>query len=669
MAHNFQAIDDEGVAAAVTGLLHTGGSWRGASLAGIERVGGYLAGTWDPPAGHLAPEPVGHGEWAALIGRIGAIALRAAAPSAPEEARERLLALLEVWSDTGFVDADARWRTGKVSEPSVFAPGIRDEHGATIKLFHVWKGIRVLEFRRGAAEAPELGPMTDVVDVPRGAWGSAGQIRELVALVRTRGPMPWDPEAVALLVDATGMSRAAATLLLAANPGTPSSPDPFPAREERHALGLTTTEAKPAEAELAPLTDTDRLDLFAHALPADPAELWSPAGPCEVAGRIAAAWRARRGHHAPIPETSRALIAAQKPRTPAAEICATLAHPADEPLVAKDLDTRPHASETSIRLVDASGTTDEPRRLAHLLQDVAMLVPTVYAELPAGDPIRESLPTLIEELRARLAHPGLLLHGGDGPREITDDDLRALFGPDPYRSPEPLTAPAFDDGLTVAIGAPPPSHYGRYRHSPQLCFRPALLDVDAERTRQLTDRRNGFHGRGAVDHVRRIRSDYFTGVVERVRSGALPPGAYEANPAASVPELVDRVAASLALSPDAAALYLQLLVLEAPTDRRVRTWNGWTPTRHRKAATALVDASLAVADKRSRAYRGLFLPGPWAEAHTPEYHSMETWKATFLGIRLVPDSLTIYFRADFDRTLPELFADAWKRVEQGNGPR
>ncbi|GCD92401.1 hypothetical protein [Embleya hyalina] len=669
MAHNFQAIDDEGVATAVTGLLRTGGSWRGASLAGLERIGEYLAGTWDPPAGRHAPEPVGHGEWAALIGRIGAIALRAAAPSAPEQARERLLALLEVWSTTVFVDADARWRTGTVSEPSVFVPGIRDEHGAAIKLFHVWKGVRVLEFRRGDAAAPESGPMTDVAEVPRGAWGSAGQIRELVDLVRTRGPMPWDPEAVAVLVDATGMSRAAAALLLAANPGTRSSPDPFPAREERHALGLTTTEAKPAEAELAPLSDIDRLDLFAHALPADPAELWSPTGPRELAGRIAVAWRARFGRHAPIPETSRALIAALKPRTPVAEICAALAHPADDPLVAEDLDTRPHATETSIGLVDASGRGDEPRRLAHLLQDVAMLVPTVYAELPAGDPIRESLPTLIEGLRARLAHPGLLLHGGNALREVTDDDVRALFGPDPYTGPEPLTAVAFDDGLTVAIGAPPPSFHGRHKHAPQLCFRPALLDVDAERTKRLADRRRGFYGTGAVDHVRRIRGDHFTRVVERLRSGALPPGAYETNPAASVPELVDRVAASLTLPPDAAALYLQLLALEAPTDRRVRTWNGWTPTRHRKAATALVDAGLAVADKRSRARRGIFLPGPWAEADKPEYHSMETWKATFLGIRLVSDSLTIHFRADIDRTLPELFADAWERVEQGNGPR
>ncbi|OPC76754.1 hypothetical protein B4N89_45565 [Embleya scabrispora] len=293
------------------------------------------------------------------------------------------------------------------------------------------------------------------------------------------------------------------------------------------------------------------------------------------------------------------------------------------------------------------------------------MVPTVYAELPAGDPLRKGLPALIEGLRARLAHPGLLLPGGTAAGDVTDD-LRARFGPEPYVGPEPLTAPAFDDGLTVAIGAPPPSFHGRYKSWAQLCFRPALLDVDAERTKRLTDGR-GFVGTDVPTYVRRIRSDYFTRVVERVRCGALPVGTYEANPAASVPELVDRVAASLTLPPDAAALYLQLLTLEAPTDRGVRTWNGWTATRHRKAATALVDAGLAVPDKRSRARRGIFLPGPWAEADRPGFHPMETWKAIFLGIRLGPKR-TIHYRATFDRTLPELFTDAWQRVERGHGP-
>ncbi|WP_439678351.1 hypothetical protein [Embleya sp. MST-111070] len=191
-------------------------------------------------------------------------------PSTPAEHREHLLALLEVWSESVCVDADARWRVGNVSEPSVFRSWIRDEHGATVRLFRHTGGMRVLEFRHGAAAAPGLGPLTDVVESPRSGWRDARRIRELLALVRPRGPMPRDPEAVALLVGGTGISRAAAVLLLAANPGTRSSPEPFPDREERRALGLSTIEAKLAEAEPDSLIDTERLDLFADALPANP---------------------------------------------------------------------------------------------------------------------------------------------------------------------------------------------------------------------------------------------------------------------------------------------------------------------------------------------------------------------------------------------------------------
>ncbi|WP_331766217.1 hypothetical protein [Embleya sp. NBC_00896] len=667
MAFSFHGIDDKGVGPAVNGLIRATGSWEAGSLAGLARIGDYLAGTWDPPAGQDGPDRVGYGEWATLIGRIGAVALRAAAPSTRPERRERLLALLDVWSRTVFIDADARLRTGIVSEPIGERRAIRDEHGATIVLFSLKQGIvRVLEFRTGDVEAPGLGAMMDVVEPQRADWGSARQIRELVDLVRTRGPMPWDPEAVALLVDATGMSRAAAALLLAGNPGARMSGEPFLDPEERRVLGLGAAEVKAGHAELLPLTDEERLDLFADALPPDPADLWTAAGPRRVATHIAAAWRARRGHHVPVPETSRALIASLDPRRPAAEVCTVFAHPTGDPLIAEDLDTWLRASEWGIKLVAGSAAGDPPHRMERLLHDVATLVPTVYAELPAGDPLREGLPDLIEGLRARLTHPGLLLDAAHVHSEVTVDDLRERFGPHPYPGPEPLTAPAFDDGLTVAVGAPPPSFYGRHKHSPCLYFRPALLDVDAEQTKRLADER-GYYGRGIIEHVRRIRGAYLTHVVERVRSGALPVGAYESNPAASVPELVDRVAESLTVPPDAAALYLQLLAIEAPTDRGVRTWNGWTPTRHRKAAASLVDAGLAVADKRPRAGRGIFLPGPWASATKP-FQPMETWKATFLGIRLVPNSLTIYYRPTLGRTLPELFAAAWDLVERGEGP-
>ncbi|MFI0818186.1 hypothetical protein ACH4TX_16375 [Streptomyces sp. NPDC021098] len=128
------------------------------------------------------------------------------------------------------------------------------------------------------------------------------------------------------------------------------------------------------------------------------------------------------------------------------------------------------------------------------------------------------------------------------------------------------------------------------------------------------------------------------------------------------------MAGKLGLDHDPAVLYLQLLVLPRPTDRGVRTWNGWTAARHREAAAALVARGLAVEDKRARAGRQLFLPGDWAPAPKKFYQPIEVWKADLLGLRLryggrVEDELPLP-----TRTLPELFAEGWARVEAGEGP-
>ncbi|MFE3311295.1 hypothetical protein ACFXMF_20240 [Embleya sp. NPDC059213] len=665
MTARFDALDDRDVPPALCGFIEHFLYWEPGALAGLEHIGAYLAGRADPPAGRNAPARVGGGQWTGFIGRTGALALRAAAPSTRPERRERLLALLEIWADGVFVDPTVRMRVGTVREPQRGA--VRDERGATLLVGHVRDGANVLEVRTGDAEPPALGPIEEPTDLPHGGWGSARQLRELVALVRERGPMPWDPDAVARLAADTGMSRAAAALALAGTPGTGMFRKPFLDPDERRVLGLKAGEVDPARVESARLGPAGWLGLLAQVLPADPADLWAPDAPRLLAERIAAAWHERHGRQLPIPDTSRALIAERQPESPVAELCEAMADSAAHPLLAENLDTWPNAPhDGGIGLVDATGSVTAPYRMVALLADLAGLVPTVYAELPAGDPIRAGLPALVRNVRARLDHPGLLLGCGYLFDRVTIDDLREWFGPHPYHGPEPLSVPAFDDGLTVAVEAAPPSYFGRHRHHPRLFFRPALLGDDA-RAQRLQDTL-GRSGQGVIASVRRLRAEHFTRIVARVESDALPVGAYEANPAASVPDLVERVAKALDLTPDSAALHLQLLALEAPTDRGVRTWNGWTPTRHRRAAAALVDAGLAVADKRSRAGRGTFLPGPWAPADKP-YRPMETWKAAFLDVEVSRHTGEILRHVVPERTLPELFTDAWALVERGDGPR
>ncbi|MGO4750242.1 hypothetical protein AB4212_16735, partial [Streptomyces sp. 2MCAF27] len=84
------SLDDYHVGAALDGLVDGSGYWtdKGA-LAGIERTGRYMAGTWDPATPDGGVGRAGEGSWARFIGRIGTVALRAAAPSTREERRRR----------------------------------------------------------------------------------------------------------------------------------------------------------------------------------------------------------------------------------------------------------------------------------------------------------------------------------------------------------------------------------------------------------------------------------------------------------------------------------------------------------------------------------------------------------------------------------------------------
>ncbi|GAA2097498.1 hypothetical protein GCM10009780_45250 [Actinomadura alba] len=153
----------------------------------------------------------------------------------------------------------------------------------------------------------------------------------------------------------------------------------------------------------------------------------------------------------------------------------------------------------------------------------------------------------------------------------------------------------------------------------------------------------------------------------RIRSGALPEGAHEAYPPAAVPDLVAEVAERFGLEPDPAVLYLQLLTLLRPTDRNVRTWNGWKPARHKAAVTALTGRGLVIEAKRARAGRGVFLPGGWVKADKPHL-PLERWKAELYGLLLYADGTETGGLSWPGRPLPELYAAAWQRILDGDQP-
>ncbi|WP_405669000.1 hypothetical protein OG379_40770 (plasmid) [Streptomyces sp. NBC_01166] len=576
--------------AAMQGFVGASGCWDTDSFAGIRTIGCYIDGSWAPEPGGREVRPPAAGSWTELIGRPGALALRAAAPATRPERREVLLDFLDMWADTPFADPAFLFRLGRLAGETSFT--VRDHQGASFGL-HLPAARRTLYFEAvlpGGEAAPRPEEPLYVVDCHRG-WGTPDQLLRLVELVHERGPIPWDADAAIALSEATGLSRPAAALVLAGNPGAGGYYTPFLDEHECALYGFKAGELESARDELSMLHDDERLALLADVLPSDPADLWESGGLARVAERIAAVWVEQHGARAHTPWSTWQAAVTLGTEMPAAHLCHLLLDPANATLPPGFyLRIWPCPPEhRHLRTAwDVMGRYD-----AETVADAFFAsLPWAYADLPAGDPVRNGAPEAVRHLRKVLA-------GGDSP-------ARVLYA-------------------------------GVIRGS-----------RGSQRWDWLTD--------GTCDRV-----------IARITSGDLPPGRYESDPRACVPDLLADVAHTLDLSEDAAALYLQLLLLPVPSDRNVRRWNAWKPTRHKAASAELSARGLVVEDRRARAGRSLFLPGPWAHAKKP-LPPMESWKAPLIGAQLSTDGTEVRDFELLPGTLPELFTEAWRLVRKGEGP-
>ncbi|MFF3849120.1 hypothetical protein [Streptomyces sp. NPDC002328] len=578
------------VTGALQGLVGAWGSWNEGSFAEIALFGRYIEGSWTPEPGEREARPPAAGSWTELIGRMGALALRAAAPATRPVRREALLDFLEMWARTPFADPAYRFRVGRLSGTTSFT--VRDDRGVSSGL-HLPAGHMTRYFeavRPGCETVSRPEEPLYVVDCHRG-WGDAWQLLRLVELVRERGPVAWDAEAALALSEATGLSRPAAALVLAGNPGAGGYYMPFLDEHERAVLGFKVGELEAAREELSMLHDDDRLALLADVMPTDPADLWEPGGLGRVAERIAEAWAEQHGARPHPPWSTWQAAVALQTRMPATHLCHLFLDPARATLPPGFyLRVWPCPPEhRQLRTAwDVMSGYDAETVIAALFAGLSW----AYADLPAGDPVRAGAPEAVRH-------------------------LRKVFG---------------------------------YRESRAHLLRGAVMRGNRGSIRWdwLMD--------GACDRV-----------MARITADDLPPGRYESDPRACVPDLVADVVATLDLTEDAAALYLQLLLLPKPSDRDVRRWNAWTPARHKAAAAELVSRGLAVEDRRPRAGRTLFLPGPWAHAKKP-LPPMESWKAPLIGAELSADGSEVKAFDLLPDTLPELFAQAWELTRRGKGP-
>lgn len=270
--------------------------------------------------------------------------------------------------------------------------------------------------------------------------------------------------------------------------------------------------------------------------------------------------------------------------------------------------------------------------------------------LPVGDPRRLGVPKLHAKILARLANPELLLFGGSRAPKIEG---------------KPYVAPGYQSN---------PSHHGVdngaliVAHG-YLYFRPArILPTDTDNLTHARDAAelhyplSTFPWSGLYHVWQAALSPGIAALVARAADSPIAPGGSELDPRLSAPDLVDAAASRLKLDRDAATLHLQLLALVDCGDAPIRELNGWTQTKHKKAAAALVSANLVLEQKHPRANRKFVLDSPWEQLFPP-HPAVERSKLPLYDARMEGPALA----APLGRVVPlrplhEIFAAAWQRI-------
>ncbi|HND21742.1 MAG TPA: hypothetical protein PLB18_20410, partial [Acidobacteriota bacterium] len=336
----------------------------------------YLAGL--EPADVLQPRlPQGYNGtgigWIDLIGNLGMVGfLVATAYQSPEEKvdyyqyRETRLKFLEAWSDTIFASEPDTIRVlyGRITVPEATAAEWQKLDQATliehegnryfVRTYHEYyiehSGISYTAIEYAPDGNFKELPGTSVVNARRnGGWLGRDNIRKLVNLVKTRGPVAWDPKIADVLSRGTGLSRNAAAVLWLGFPGFEGHDESrfFPA-SLREQLGMKVLDVNSARIELEKMCPVPiRLPLWSDVLPDEIETLWTPLGtgetdPHSVVQRLIAAWNRHVGKQIEIPAELVATITKEKYYTDikAVELLTMLANPAQSEWLHDDQEWR-----------------------------------------------------------------------------------------------------------------------------------------------------------------------------------------------------------------------------------------------------------------------------------------------------------------------------------------
>lgn len=613
------------------------------------------------PLNDLVCTPV---DWTVLVGGVGAVALRAASEATTDEERRALVMLLEALLDTPLAEGDGRWRvvtlTGKaelgsrdrasVERSSIKVGTVLSTSGGSAVVLHAstrWDG----RHDHGVLTALEHAPSGtfgavdgSTVEDSRecSGWGGSGRIRELLGLLRARGPARWRPEAVASVVSATGLTRAEAALLLAGLPCVDALPHSFLPKHTLETVGLKVTEATAALPGMSGFPPAWRMFLAGLAMPAHPVDLWDH-GP--DAKKVADNWVHNIGRRADLPDEVLAeLSSAMNLNPPYSYSVRWLLDGLSDPAGATWLTTDCQWSVVGIDL----HPSDENGFGGRFFVAATKALLWLAYRLPRESAFRAGLPRTYEAIRQRLANPDLLVETLEG---VDFSGLRLAYGHPP--APRSMGPHPSD---TLALGK---AGIITERTRGRLYIRPALLAGSDDPL--LNAARSSFNPATAALRL------FFDPALERLLESLKDTSAgWAQDPYVSAPALVPMAQEELGVDVGAARLYLQMLALPDPTDKNIRRWNGWSLAELKEATAELLRVGALVGGKRPRAGRSAFLPSGWLKVQPP-MPSIEAWKVDLLG--LLPDG-----RGPLGVTVPsvplgELFTNAWRRVSDGDGPR
>ncbi|MFE9932293.1 hypothetical protein [Streptomyces sp. NPDC005533] len=633
-----------------------------ATLSALASDGACLAGTIVEEVRRLSP-PAPPRDWSQLLGTIDAAAWRAAVAPTPDTDRAALLALLDTWAGLPFARADSRWWVGRADAGTL--DGLR-AGGTAVASAAVRAGGSACWFVAPAAPDADADPVPAAVAEARPVRverDDAARLRALVETVDAHGPVPLPEPAAERFAELTGVRRAVARLVVAGLVGR-SDRDEDRSLARKAPYKATPMTAEAYERLRTRLGGAGRRAVLAAALPEDPAELWQPGGVLAAVERMAGVWRELMGTQPALHEEAADALEADLDLSEvwARRLAGGYEAAEDTTVEAAgwELAATRYGNKVEVRAVPPAGPALPYGTPVGLdLGRIASALVWAWTDRPVGDPAVAGAMALYERLRAELERPELLLELPGGKVHDSSTPIAEQFGParlpvvkGRYAEEGPVTVAAYDSGPLVAC-APGGAAFLRPAAAtgPEVWTRLRAINGLAEALDRVAPLMPG----GGLERM-----------MLRARSGALPAGAYEADPRQSCPDLVARVGAELGVGADAAALYLQLATLAAPTDRNVRRWNGWSAKQHTQARTELLATGAVLEAKRARAGRTLFLPGEWTELKAPHL-PLETaklashlvrplWRGTILGpyVRILPTA-----------PLHEMFAEAWERHSGG----